>query len=747
MLIFRLFPPAVVVTAFFVCLSNADAQKGVSERDNFRNTAYVQTDDDELSKCFRLALGAIDGGNDSEAVANLVRALRRGGDALVPFGERTYLTGRRAVFRKLAALRPEAFGLYLETVADESRRFMARALSRKKGDLLSEGAGRFPFTPASYDALKMLGDLASERGDDFEAARWYERYLDQDRRAPAGRPDEKERDAIGLGLYVALLKLGRLDAARSAAPAGPVRVGGDETDAARLAERLAAPASARSAAEGGWPTRGGSRSRDLLPSFDCASLRLLWQHSLAPDRAAKHDSFVAPRAAREQRRLDARRVASSVYPVVWGGRVFVFNERALHAFDLETGRRSFGPLYWDWSLLFGDEEPDFDNVSYAGTVSENILYVVLNRRSRTRSSARADHAGILIAIDLAREGACVWMQCAPLENAPQGGAPGGELSFPGRTAFSGAPVVVGQRVYLVGTHHTATNAESWLFCFDAPKGALLFKRFLCSGAEVRKFGLSSDLVTPAGRDRIELGAPLVERGGIVYCLTNLGVAGAVDAVTGEIAWLFKYNRIFTQDPDTYDPAFFIDNGGWDDSLPLFGRDRFIFAPSDSRYLYTLAPEPDDDGFIVLDDPVEKNRLVSFIGDDRGRELFYFTAREGGRNYLAATERSGALVWQSEFFEPEDRITGQPLLTKEAIFVPTLRYIYRIDLDAQGLITHSFAAPTEGGASPSGGTPASGGLSAEGGKFDSVNEPLFGNIITTGKRLISVSDRQILVFSP
>jgi len=751
MFIFRLFAPAVVVTAFFICSPSADAQHRVSERDDFRNTAYVQTDDDELSKHFRLAVAAIDAGDDAEAVANLVRALRRGGDALVPFGERTYLTGRNAVFRKLGVLRQEAFGLYLETVAEESERFMTRALSRRNGVMLREGAARFPFTPASYDALRMLGDLASERGDDFEAARSYERYLDQAEQAPAGKPGQPERDAVRLGLYIALLGLGRLDAAEGVAPEGPVLVGGREVDVANLAEEAARPSDDRRAAEGGWPTRGGGRSRDRLTTFDCESLKLIWQHSLVRDAERESSAYGGPRSLREKRRLDARRVASSVYPVVWGGQVFLFNEHALHAFDLETGERIFGPLLWDWSLLFGDEEPDLDSVSYAGTVADDILYVVLNRRSQSRGSRWSDHAGILLALDLGREGACVWMQCAPRdrtvgERTDGEDGPRPETGpFPGRTAFTGAPVVVGDRVFLIGTHHTPTQAESWLFCFGSGDGTLLFKRFLCSGAEVRRFGATSDLITPSARDRIELGAPLVERSGILYCLTNLGVAGAVDAVTGEILWLFKYNRIFTQDPDTYDPAYFIDNGGWEDSLPLFGADRFIFAPSDSRFLYTLAPQPDGDGFIVLDDPVDKNRFVSFIGymasgknlptGAEGRELFYFTAREGGRNYIAATERSGALVWESDFFETEDRITGHPLLTQEAIFIPTLRYIYRVDLDAHGLITHSFAAPTRSG------TPGDDGI------FERSNEPLFGNIITTGDRLISVSDKQILVFSP
>ena len=98
---------------------------------------------------------------------------------------------------------------------------------------------------------------------------------------------------------------------------------------------------------------------------------------------------------------------------------------------------------------------------------------------------------------------------------------------------------------------------------------------------------------------------------------------------------------------------------------------------------------------------------------------------------------------------EDRITGQPLLTRTALFVPTLRYIYRVDLESEGLITHSFQAPVPVEDADRK-TVEDAGRAADrepGEKHRDLRSPHFGNIITTKDRLISVSDRQVLVFAP
>lgn len=714
---------AVCSAAFFIALAavgvamggTASAQNYVGERESFHNTTYVNTDDDEMKKFLFLAGEAVREGDFPSAVTNLILALRKGGDAVVSFGERTYLTGRSAAAERLAALPGSAFDLYIETVEMEAGNQLELAAATFDERLLAETAVRYPFTRAGFAAWRKLGDLAAERGDLLEAASRYKRFLKQaDRIADrATAPADEEIEAVRLSLFVAFRRLGRDGEAAASSGGGPLQFVGSLRDADELDEVLKGADRDPGDSPGGWPTRGGGRARAALPRFDCTGLRLLWRYPLLRSKGEEDDESLVFSDLYERRRNKARQLRSSVYPVVRGGRLYVFDSEALYALEIDTGEAAFGPLTWGWSHLFGDTEPDLENVRYSGTAADGVLYVTLNHRMDDDETDRK-HRGTLQALDLDREGYCLWRIDAREE------ADGSPLEG---MAFTGAPVVSEGRVYLLGTRHAALT-EMRLFCFDSSTGQLHFHTFLCSGAEIPRFGSRGD-AAQNGRDKIELGAPVVESEGTLFCLTNLGVAAAVDAFSGEVLWLFKYNRLFAQDPDRFERSLFYDTGGWEDSLPLVRGNRFIFAPSDSRYLYTLALSPDPEGFIVLDDPVEKNRFVSFIGTDG--TLCYFTAREGGRNFIAATDRLGVMVWETELFEKEDRIAGQPLLTRTALFVPTERYIYRVDLRAGGLVSHAFSAPAE--------------------KGRDLKGALFGNIITTGNRLISVSDSEILVFEP
>jgi outer membrane protein assembly factor BamB len=352
---------------------------------------------------------------------------------------------------------------------------------------------------------------------------------------------------------------------------------------------------------------------------------------------------------------------------------------------------------------------------FAGTVANHTLFLSLNEGA-SFFDGPAERKGVLVALDLKREGFILWRR-------------GGEAEEDSRLkgmVFSGAPAVADGRVFLLGTRHLGTGearAEVYLLGFHGRDGRLLFRRFLCSGAEVDRFEIRLGSKTRSKRDRVELGSPIAEYGGVLYCLTNLGVAGAVDAFTGRIIWLFKYNRIFSQNPDQYYRDFFLDTGGWKDNLPILKNGRLYLTPRDSRFLYCLALDPDPEGYIILDDPIEKGRMISLIGIQNNR--FYFSAREGERNYAVATDPNGAVIWETLPFEREDRIAGRPLMTQKALWIPTERTLYRVDLEKEGLITHLFPLP------------------------DSLREMRngqirFGNIVTIKDYLVSVSNEDVIV---
>ncbi len=618
--------------------------------------------------------------------------------------------------RRLATLPGEALALYMDRAGREARQLMENTALRRDESVLEKIIARFPLSGEAFWAMLATGDLAFERGGYLRAARAYRRCLEEAAflKETLFELEADQAARARRSLYIALRSAGFEEEAAPFRPKTPFLLGGEEVRPEELDRLLASSALPAPGEETGWPTRGGHPSRYSRPDFDCTSLAYQWHYSLKKgrDEGEEAGAFLDPATLRS---LRARPLDAAVYPVVWNGSVYVFDDTALYPLDLASGELLFGPIRWDWSLLFGDDKPELESMTYSGTVAGGILYAVLNRRSRTFARP-AEHRGLLTALDLSREAYPLWRR---------GGDSDSDGALAG-VAFSGAPTVVEDRVYLLGTRYRGSGeirAEAVLFCFETETGALVFDRFLCSGAEVDRFEIRLGRDNRNVKERVELGSPLAEYGGLLYALTNLGVAGAVDAFSGRIHWLFKYNRIASQDPDRYYRDFYLDTGGWRNGLPLVRDGRLYLTPRDSRFFYCLDLKPDTDGFIILDDPIEKSRMVSLIG--MTEDGVYFTAREAGRNYIVATDRDGAVLWETPPFEKEDRIAGRPLLTARAIFIPTEQYIYRADLEKGGLLTHLFPLP-------------------EALRAPDREGVRFGNILSVKDYLVSVSREDVIV---
>ena len=712
---------AVVSLSFLVFFPKTGrCQNRVEENDNFHNSAFIRTDEGPAKAELFQAREALKNGNPEGAVDHLLRVLALQADLLVPFGPRTFLEVRSAALRRIAALPEEALALYQKRAEAEAAHLLSSAHDPRDRTVLSRVIARFPLTPSARRARLVLADLVFEQGAYLRAARLYRTCLEEERLLDGTpfAPDEEARGRLRLSLYLSLRLAGEAEEAASFRPQAPVVMGGARMTPEELEALLPPPAQDGRPV---WPTRGGHPSRYRLPRFDAEALRCLWFAPLGM-KNDRSEGGADAEPAENTLDLEARRLLrdraprSPVFPMAAEGTLYLFDDRALHAMDLASGTPRFGPLRWDWSLLFGEGTPDLESVTYSGTLSDGVLYAVLNQRKRPEP-APSDHLGVLLALDLEREGYALWRRGGREETDPR-------LKD---TAFSGAPAVAGGRVYVLGTRYAASGearAESVLFAFHARTGKLLFDRFLCSGAEVDRFEIRIGSDLRYLKDRLEVGSPVAESAGVLYVLTNLGVAGAVDAFTGRIQWLFKYNRIFSQDPDRYYREFFLDTGGWKRGLPLVRDGKLYFTPEDSRFFYCLALQPDPEGFIILDDPIEKGRKVAFIGTDGTR--FYFTAREGVRNYVMATDRWGTVLWETPPFEEEDRVTGRPLLTAAALFVPTTRYLYRLDLSGGGKLTQAFPLPEA--------------LRGPGGPRTS-----FGNLIAVGDYLVTASREYVMVF--
>jgi len=161
----------------------------------------------------------------------------------------------------------------------------------------------------------------------------------------------------------------------------------------------------------------------------------------------------------------------------------------------------------------------------------------------------------------------------------------------------GPPVVAGDRVFSLA-FRIELQAEVSLCAFSLETGELLWRTPLVRSATSWRFASRrAELDTLDVDKRAREGAPAV-RAGVVYACTGAGILAAVDGVSGRVLHSFRYDRVFSLEKDVFDPAYLFDTGGWEhEPVRLFGE-RVVMAPSDSRFLYMLAPEPGPAGQLL-----------------------------------------------------------------------------------------------------------------------------------------------------
>jgi len=256
----------------------------------------------------------------------------------------------------------------------------------------------------------------------------------------------------------------------------------------------------------------------------------------------------------------------------------------------------------------------------------------------------------------------------------------------------GPPLVAGPRVY-AQVFRTGLTTQVSLACFALQDGRLLFETPLVEGAQVQRFSSRIAEVSELDLDKRAREGPPVERDGIIYTCTGFGVVAAVDGLTGLPRFTFRYDRIFSLDADTYDPAFLFDTGGWNDEPPRLWPDRLVVAPGDSRFLYILALEPGPAGDLILDDPIERldrRNVVGLRPDPQGRPspAVLATRRRGGRFGVQLLGPDGHVLQQTPLIPAYAAGAARPLLldapTAPQILMPTssgLLCLQRDDLTA------------------------------------------------------------------
>jgi hypothetical protein len=313
--------------------------------------------------------------------------------------------------------------------------------------------------------------------------------------------------------------------------------------------------------------------------------------------------------------------------------------------------------------------------------------------------------------------------------------------------FSGAPAIVDGRVYIAATR-ARRLVETLVFCFEltpSPAGLLLRPHWSTSvsmGAG-RKVGAFAE-------EKMDASSVAV-RNGVLYLCSNTGAIAALDAETGDILWIYAYEtadfRLGLYTREVVSPTTWFHN-------PVMMDHRYVYAaPVDSRYLHILFQQfqrPDDartldvahDEFDALKDVVygfdpeylvgAQDGVVFLAGSSRGGER-PLLAVKAGPAYYGSEEREGdqnRIVWRAQI--EEDAPSGRGVLAGDALFFPTGKGIYRVEV-ADGRVTKLV-------------DPAKIPLLVALGK-DRGDRRIPGNLAVAGPWLVSASDRIVSLFGP
>ncbi|MFN9332056.1 MAG: PQQ-binding-like beta-propeller repeat protein, partial [Planctomycetota bacterium] len=140
----------------------------------------------------------------------------------------------------------------------------------------------------------------------------------------------------------------------------------------------------------------------------------------------------------------------------------------------------------------------------------------------------------------------------------------------------GAPLVVGDLVYAPVHDRSGAIAFS-IAAYDLRTGEVRWRRLVCSGQQD---------VNMYGNARSEFAAsPLALHDGVLYGASNLGVAFALEAATGDLRWLASYEVVrmprvsFHQQPERQ--VFFANNP------PAVADGVVCMTPLDSQFVLGL----------------------------------------------------------------------------------------------------------------------------------------------------------------
>jgi outer membrane protein assembly factor BamB len=648
-----------------------------------------------------------DANNWDEAIDILRELATQRDDAVVDLGNGRYVSLRSYCHLQLARMPAEGLAAYRRRVDPLAERWFQDGVARRDENLLREIVDELFCSGRGDDALLALGELALERGD-YAAARRNWEQISPLLRDPTGQPmwlalrdvdlaahwSEVERRwrerpklpawlaypdtqlnlaDIRARLILTSIRAGdlkraalELDAFRRFHPTAEGRLGGQHGLYAGALENLLASAEQWMAESPSpnWPTFAGSQARSpagpkLGPITGPAWAQPIELRSQAVAR------INLPRGVLPENRTfndwpedEARETARplSCFPAVVDGVVLYGDEWGIHAAELDSGK----PAITRNGSLHRDDSPEAPRKNVASPIDlgwrdfeiaahgvprhtlnaiDGIVYGRVGRLATAHvESHQSSLDSRLVGVDLRRDGV---------------------LAFRVRTAeaawsFDGVPVGDGRRLF-VAMRQSDVTPHAYVACFDATMGSQVWRTSI-GAADTPAAGLGDEithnLLTLAG-DRI-------------YFNTNLGLVAALDADSGEVCWIRRYDRLAGK-------AIIGGQGGStqfdrDPAPCVYHKGLVIVAPSDTPNIFALDADTGQTVWTTGKLP----DVVHLLGVVRHNLI------ASGNRLAALDVRSGDV----QFVWPESqhagiRGMGRGVVAGDEVFWPTRNEIYVI----------------------------------------------------------------------
>ncbi|MBI4616048.1 MAG: PQQ-binding-like beta-propeller repeat protein [Planctomycetes bacterium] len=449
----------------------------------------------------------------------------------------------------------------------------------------------------------------------------------------------------GLGDSEALFRLA--EEVALSGTSGKVQVGDAQEDLAQLLDHLAKEACGAAeiaGADADWQGVGGSARRTFASDAAILLSGASWTEEIPEEGTGRGGDY--------EGKIYQEHYHPRHYPVIAGGEAFVNSGVSIFRYNLYTGARQL--LFQ--GLVDEVRTPQEAHLVYGLTYHDGHLFANLEGPTAQRYEVWQQfqiqvpipqrHL-VKFSIEQGKE---IWDATQQKELAGEAG------EFLEEASFSAPPVVMGGVVYSTVSHFEGFS-KIYVVALDETTGALLWKTLVCTGQEE---------LNMFGRPVKELVATtLAAEDGVLYCLTNLGVACALDAADGRVRWLARYERI--EIPITQYARVQRREPSWANCPPLLSRGVLVVAPLDSSYAYAYDARTGE-----LEWKYERGShkyLLSVTGD---RLAF------GGRSIDLVDLANGKVLVRGIALDPGDEVMGHAVASGEELFVPGRNSLYRVD---------------------------------------------------------------------